>query len=378
MGTLEAIHNIETITAIIGCLFFGLSYLVLSRLLLKGWWQLKRQKVQAVSPKNNNAHSFCILVVCHNEATHLPTLLSDLEKLEIQPQTYILVDDHSNDGTYEIIAQWKEKISIPVEVIRSKGRGKKQAIEEGLANVETEWVLTTDADCRVPSTWSKHACEIYAKEPFDLLIMPVDMHYEKGLFSALTRLEFITLVGAGMGLAASGHPIMCNGANMAFSVKGRKAHEKQLHKELVSGDDVFLLHALKQEQGKIRVAARKDGMVMTAGSANLHDFLHQRARWASKATYYTDKESIAVACCIFGISLWQIVLYVMSFFSLGIWPWAIGLFLGKWICDVFYLHSIRATFSIPHLLGHSLLLSLFYPFYIVYSALVGMTRKKVW
>ena len=202
MGTLEAIHDIETITAIIGCLFFGLSYLVLSRLLLKGWWQLKRQKVQAVSPKNNNVHSFCILVVCHNEATHLPTLLSDLEKLEIQPQTYILVDDHSNDGTYEIMAQWKEKISIPVEVIRSKGRGKKQAIEEGLANVEAEWVLTTDADCRVPSTWSKHACEIYAKEPFDLLIMPVDMHYEKGLFSALTRLEFITLVGAGNGIGS--------------------------------------------------------------------------------------------------------------------------------------------------------------------------------
>lgn len=378
MGTLETIHSTIIITAITGSLFFGLSYLVLCGLLMKGWWQLKRQKGQTAGGQSSKARSFCILVVCHNEAEHLPALLRDLEKQEVQPQSYILVDDHSSDGTYEIMTQWKEETATPVEVIRSKGRGKKQAIEEGLANVAVEWVLTTDADCRVPATWSRHACESYAREPFDLLIMPVDMHSGKGLFSSISRLEFVTLVGAGMGLAASGHPIMCNGANMAFSLKGRKAHEKQLHKELVSGDDVFLLHALKKAHGKICTTAHTDSMVMTAGSASLHAFLRQRSRWASKATYYTDKESIAVACCIFGISVWQIVLYVMSIFHSGIWPWAVGLFLGKWVCDVLYLHSMKTTFPMPHLIGHSLVLSLFYPFYIVYSAFAGMMRKRVW
>ena len=151
-----------------------------------------------------------------------------------------------------------------------------------------------------------------------------------------------------------------------------------MHKELLSGDDVFLLHALKKGKGKIYVTAHKDCMVKTAGNATFHDFLHQRARWASKAVYYTDKESIAVACCILGISIWQIILYAISLFHLSAWIWALGLFWGKWICDVLYLHSMRKTFPMPHLIGHSLILSFFYPFYITYSAMAGVMRKKIW
>lgn len=377
MGTLETIYGIETIV-IIGSFLFGLAYLALFRLLMKGWYLLKHPQHQPINHRQSDSPSFCILVVCHNEAEHLPALLHDFQNQEVQPQTFILVDDHSNDGTLEIMTQWQKEMNTPVEVICSKGRGKKQAIEEGLANAKVEWVLTTDADCRVPATWSRKVCDIYERTPFDLLIMPVEMDSGKGVLNSIIRMEFITLVGAGMSLAACGHPIMCNGANMAFSLQGRKAHAHQMHKELLSGDDVFLLHALKKGKGKIYVTAHKDCMVKTAGNATFHDFLHQRARWASKAVYYTDKESIAVACCILGISIWQIILYAISLFHLSAWIWALGLFWGKWICDVLYLHSMRKTFPMPHLIGHSLILSFFYPFYITYSAIAGVMRKKIW
>ena len=75
-----------------------------------------------------------------------------------------------------------------------------------------------------------------------MIVGPVSFHQEKSFFQKIQSLEFLSLIAMTAGAIKTGHPIMCNGANLAY--------EKQAFFDVggfgidrfSSGDDVFLLH----------------------------------------------------------------------------------------------------------------------------------------
>jgi hypothetical protein len=85
-----------------------------------------------------------------------------------------------------------------------------------------------------------------------LIIAPVELKSNLKIFQQLQKLEFASLVASGAGAAAFGKPILCNGANLAFPKKIYSIHVNDLHNELLSGDDMFLLESVKNSKGKIR------------------------------------------------------------------------------------------------------------------------------
>jgi len=48
---------------------------------------------------------------------------------------------------------------------------------------------------------------------------PVCIHNEKNLLEKFQLLEFAGLIGIGAGAMANGKPVMCNGANLAYTKK---------------------------------------------------------------------------------------------------------------------------------------------------------------
>lgn len=332
-------------------------------------WADNSQRESSVTP------TISVVVACRNEAKNLPLLLGSFISQELQADEFILIDDNSTDETFDILNTFAEKHSN-VLVQKSEGVGKKMALRQAILAAKSELILCTDADCSVPKSWVQQVSLDWKKSPFDLLILPVEMIGNDTLFTDLQRMEFATLVASGGSAANLGHAIICNGANLAFRKTSWLECAGELHDELPTGDDVFLLHALKKRKAIIRFLSEKKACVKTQACTSLSEFFSQRARWVSKAPAYTDKDTIVLACIVFVTNIWMLFLFVGMFF-LPSFPYLYFLFFfSKWISDAIFLMRIRSLFALKNLLSNSFLLSLLYPIYVLLSVCKSLKKER--
>ncbi|MBO7234576.1 MAG: glycosyltransferase [Paludibacteraceae bacterium] len=352
------------------------AYALFTHNLKKGW-----KNITSPTTFQNHHHTSyptCTLVVAfHNEEANLPALLASIA-LQTHPiDEIIFIDDHSTDNTHSILHDWTTQHNN-AHLLTATQCGKKAALQQAILSTQSELILCTDADCILPSQWAHTIIQSYTHHPFDILILPVTMSQGTNLVAQITRLEFLSLVSSGMALAGISHPIMCNGANLAFRRSAWLQAQDKLHNQLISGDDVFLLHAIKQQHGKIQVLTHPDLIVSTHPTTTISSFMRQRSRWGSKTLSYTDKDSLWVAGGIFTICITQIILYAGAFFSPACRLCALILFIGKWLADYTFLRHTQNTFTIHNLLLHTLILSIFYPFYIIMAACSGLLNNTKW
>src|SRR5690606_8705269 len=91
-----------------------------------------------------------IVVAVRNEEKNIASLLESLIKQDYPKHQYevILVDDHSTDGTIELLKNLSSPplnliiLQLPVGVT-----SKKSAISSGINTASGELIVTTDADC---------------------------------------------------------------------------------------------------------------------------------------------------------------------------------------------------------------------------------------
>jgi len=211
----------------------------------------------------------------------------------------------------------------------------------------------------------------------DLIIGPVVIKSDKSLFSKLQKIEFASLVASGAGAAGVGMPIMCNGANLAFTKAAWLESSKDLHEDEISGDDVFLLLSIKKRKGKIGFLKSAAAMVKTNSVNNLNDFTNQRKRWASKSKKYTDKHIIISALIVFVICVIEIVIFAISFLDYQYFKLFFIVFGIKFLADYFFLDKISGFFKLENFRKDAFILSIVYPFYIVYSAASGVFEQNI-
>ena len=102
-------------------------------------------------------------------------------------------------------------------------------------------------------------------------------------------MEFASLIGSGAGAIGSGNAIFCNGANMAYKKEVFLEVNTYKNDNAASGDDVFLLHSIKQRYPDGIVFAKdKNAIVNTNALDTLSTFINQRKRWTAKSSSYTD------------------------------------------------------------------------------------------
>lgn len=350
-------------------------YIYFTHQLKKGWKQIN---FQSQSNTNKVASTACSLVIaCHNEEANLPHLLSSLANQTQSINEIVFIVDHSTDNTLALLQAWATQHEN-TQVLSAHKHGKKAALSQAIQFAHNELIICTDADCQLQPQWAETIVNTYQEQPFDILILPVTMSEGINYVAQITRLEFLSLVSSGMSLAALGHPIMCNGANLAFRRSAWLQSKDQLQNHLPSGDDVFLLHAIKARHGAIRVISHAHVIVTTHPTNTVNAFMRQRTRWGSKTLSYTDKDSLTVAGSIFTICMLQIILYIGICFHPSCAICAMLLFFGKWISDYTFLHSTQNTFTYPNLLLNTFILSIFYPFYIVIAACSGLINNSKW
>lgn len=325
-----------------------------------------------------------VLIAARNEANNIERLLQSLERQTFPKELFevIIVDDHSEDDTRKIIADFIENNrEINIELLAAEGVGKKNAISQALHNADNEYIIVTDADCELNTQWIESIVAFYQKSGAKMILAPVLLSPAENLFEKMQVLEHLSLIGSTAGSAAIGFPVMCNGANMAYERDAALEVEKQRHDfDIPSGDDMFLLEQFVKNYGSknVRFLLNKAAIVKTKTCKTIKEFFRQRRRWVSKSKAYTNWKIILTALIVFLFNLSVISLFISAFFIPALWSLYILFTLLKFFIDFPILKNITNFMNQRNLMKWMLPLEFIYPFYVVFTAVSGMILNVKW
>jgi hypothetical protein len=152
-----------------------------------------------------------------------------------------------------------------------------------------------------------------------------------------------------------------------------------LHQELDTGDDVFMLHSLKKEIGsRIMWLESNDAVVSTAPALSMSSFLRQRRRWISKWNAYSDRFTLITGFVTFAAILVQLFAFISVFFNISfIWTF-LSVLIIKSSVDFLILQNTASRYGKTHLMYWFVPAQLIYPFYVmavIFYALVPVPDK---
>ena len=210
-----------------------------------------------------------------------------------------------------------------------------------------------------------------------MIIAPVLPETGSGFFQKLQALEFFSLIGSTAGAAGIKRPLMCNGANLVYERSVVQGLKDPLVLSQTSGDDIFLLLALKKNsKEKIYFIKSKKSAVYTSMSKTLGSFWLQRIRWVSKSKTYRDKDVLFTALLVWLINFVFLALVPASIISSLYLYMFVVLILLKWIPDFILLKSVTKYYDRKDLMRWFFPLSVVYPFYVVMAGFFGLIGKS--
>ena len=265
----------------------------------------------------------------------------------------------------------------PIRGVNDDNLGKKHALSKLIHTATTEYVWLHDDDViwlpvlqrsGLRAQWSYSAAVL---ERSDLVILPLKMESVSNHPSLIEKLqiaEYAAIQELTMRTAKRGHAVMCSGANLIVRREAWLACEPDLHPEIPSGDDMFLLEAMKRRGYKISVIDAPDFTAVVRPALTWRAFFRQRMRWAGKAPKYADKDILRCGALVVAANLLQLLCPPVILIKFPI-----------------EYSLIKNRISPPYREGHrvglffvALLLELLYPFYLLISLLGGFFRQKKW
>lgn len=342
--------------------------------LIYGFTKIDSSEIVRLKPINR----FTIIVPFRNEAANLPLLLESFSKLNYPMELFevILVDDDSKE-VFNI-----QPSMFSVRTIKNKrvtNSPKKDAITTAIQYVNSDWIITTDADCEVPVNWLLTLDNYIQDHNVSMIAGAVTYDCKNTFLHHFQQLDLASLQGATIGSFGIGKGFMCNGANLAYT--------KSLFKELngfdgnasiASGDDVFLLQkAIASFPDRVHYLKSKNNIVVTKPVNSWAALFHQRVRWASKTTSYQSNFGRALGMIVFAGNLSIVMGFGLCVLSLFSWQTLILLVPLKFVVDVVLIHKSHSFLTATRM-RYLVLSSLFYPFFSVSVALYSLFGKYEW
>ncbi len=260
---------------------------------------------------------------------------------------------------YRLLQENKITIVVPRRGINDEGKGKKHALYRLISAAKTEYVWMQDDDIILQSLEVKG--ERLEAKGTDLLILPLRMQSESDKPSLLERLqiaEYAAIQQLTLETAKRGHAVMCSGANLIVKRERWLESYQDLHPEIASGDDMFLLESFKRRGLKIAVLDDPRFEAIVRPHTEWRAFLKQRMRWAGKAPKYTDKDILQCGAIVLVANVLQLLCPLVL--------------LVKFPIEYTLIKKRDASVS----LFTAFVLGLIYPIYMLISLLGGMLRRQ--
>jgi cellulose synthase/poly-beta-1,6-N-acetylglucosamine synthase-like glycosyltransferase len=346
-------------------ILLAILYILLIFLSIYGW-----KKTKIFSPEKKGLRTrVSVIVPARNEELNI---LHCLDAIAVQsfPKELIeviIVDDHSDDKTLAIINGWADEQTFNTKTISlSSGTGKKQAISEAIKTATGELIVTTDADCTMSREWLLTIVAYYEKHSPEMIVGMVTLNEKKYFLSLFQSLELIGLTGIGGAGIYFDRPLLCNGANLAYT---KKAFEEtggyHFSEKSSSGDDTTLMFRVaKKNIGSVHFLKSLQAVVYTNPVSSWAELMNQRKRWGSKVIRQGNFSAIAISLLVFS-----------DFVS---WKIPVLLLLMKVIPEFVLLRDALSFYQKKISAINIFLSQLLYAPYLIIAVLLSQTGKYMW
>ncbi|KAF0198227.1 MAG: family 2 glycosyl transferase [Bacteroidetes bacterium] len=324
-------------TFLIAALIIAISYSVIILLITRGWFRLGYFRSNSPVPP---ATTVSIIIPARNESLTIKRCLAGLLEQDFPKglTEIILVDDHSEDQTHQIMSELSGETKEVKIVILSltHSTGKKAAIRLAMKFATGSFILCTDADCLHPAGWVSEMVRFFETKDPVFVSGPVLLTSGGNIFGRFQEFEFLSLVASGAGSIGAEMPIMCNGANLGFSAEAYgRLNGDAMKSGISSGDDIFLMLGFKEVFGPSRVSFVKsrNAIVRAEAKRTMAGFIRQRLRWVSKSRAYRDPFLILSAISVMLMNTCIFLTAIAGIFNGLYFRLALGLIVLKTIAD---------------------------------------------
>lgn len=273
------------------------------------------------------------LIVCaRNEAEnlrqHIPFWLAqDYPNFEL-----IVVNDHSNDETLDVIKWFAKKDSrvIVVDVKQNENflGKKKYALTLGIRKARYSRLLFTDADCKpAGNSWIRSMTSRLSNEK-QLVLGYGGYNKTKRLLNALIRFETVMTAFQYFSAALRGHPYMGVGRNLAYTSNlfyDQSGFTSHIHVD--SGDDDLFVNQAATPKNTA-VCLCPESFTHSIPKQKWSSWIRQKARHSTTAHYYSLTQKLILGLYYFSnLAFW----FTLICGLLINWPLFLAIGLGRMI-----------------------------------------------
>ena len=333
-------------------------------------------------PDTNNSISLpvSVIVCAHDEESNLRELIPTLLAQDHPEFEVIIVDDRSNDTTFDFMLSetTKDHRLRLVHINRTPPHvnSKKYALTLGIKAARYEWLLLTDADCRPQgNSWISSINTGFSKTTDFVLGYSPYMH-KPGLLNAFIRFETLITGIQYIAMARMGIPFMGVGRNLAYR-RSKFLAVKGFNDILpVTGGDDDLYVNQHARRGNTVVRADAAAQTYSIPKTTWRSFNQQKIRHLSVGKKYRLVHRLLLGLFIFSwLGCWFIGT-PLAFYNENIYIIPILLAL-RWIVVVITIHLSAVKLGQNFALWTVPLLDFIYAFYYLVTGLQALVIQKV-
>lgn len=326
---------------------------------------------------NNEILPVSVVVALKNEAENIPELIKSLSDLNYSPDLleFIFIDDNSTDSTISELEKNSPQLKYLKIISADEKRftGKKGALDIGVASSTNEYILITDADCRVEKNWV-HAFVNKFAEDFDFVFGIAPFIKRKSAANILScfdnfKSSLLTFSAAGWGTPYSAAARSFGYKRSSF--KKVKGYENTT--DVLSGDDDLLLREAIKKNMNVGTVTSKDAFVYSEGAKTFSEFIKRKTRHTKTSHKYLFSSQLF-------LGFWHLINLVMLF-SIVLIPIDVLFFLPfiiKIISDltttIIYQDKFGYKFSLAEIFIHQIL----YEVFLIVNFLFSLLSKDEW
>ncbi len=320
-----------------------------------------------------------VIICAHDEVNNLKELLPLLIHQDYPEFEVIVVEDRSNDETYDFLLQATKEFPRlkMVRVVHKPEHihGKKFALTLGIKAAQFEWVLLTDADCRPTSNLWIRTMMKQATTTTEIILGFSPYKKGKGLLNSFIRFEsFLTGIQF-IGFALLGKPYMGVGRNLAYK-KSLFLDNKGFHPYLeVTGgdDDLFVNQHTKSSNTSISLG--HEALVESEPKKTWGEFFVQKLRHLSVGKRYKFVDRLLLG--LFSVTHLLTWFWVVPVAIISLSYWLMGLFFFRWIILIILLHLAPKKMGSAFESWKTPFLDFIYSFYYLVTGLRALVVKNV-
>jgi glycosyltransferase involved in cell wall biosynthesis len=316
------------------------------------------------SDVTNELPPVSVIICARNEEDNLRLLLPSVLEQDYPDYEVIVVNDCSEDNSYDVLGDYLKKYPhLKVSNISKDPKfthNKKFAQFIGIKAAKNDILLFTDADCKPASgEWIKGMVSHFEGKT-DFVLGYGGYLRKKGILNKYIRYDSMTIAIQYFGMAIRRIPYMGVGRNLSYRRSfffEKKGFSNYSH--LISGDDDLFVNS-NARPGNAAVEFRKMAHTRSVPATSFSEFFKQKRRHVTTARYYKPLHKFL----LFAEPAVRIIFYVMFIILmiwLFLWPFTLALFMARLAVQIIVLILTQQRFDERGLLPWSLIFDLISP-----------------